>query len=153
VYPRCTCSCDSDIRVENYRKLLIDVTGNLRQVAASDEWISASMADTSKCRVPLRLVVILRLVARAIAMTLTTDTSGCERLISLMPVSDLQTLCGQSSEYGCGHWAVQTPGRMECDCLSAGALKLWWSAEIDQVRSSVATKIFRQIAQFQGPPP
>ena len=70
---------DSDNYIENYRKLFtgIDVTGNLRRVAASDEWISASMADTSnlKCRVrvPLRvrLGVILRWVARAIAMTLT----------------------------------------------------------------------------------
>ena len=90
----------SDSDIENYRKLFtgIDVTGNLRQVAASDEWISASMADTSKCRVrvPLRvrLGVILRWVARAIAMTLTTDNCGCERLISLM--SDLQRLIMQA---------------------------------------------------------
>ncbi len=98
--PRCPVIIDpaSDSDIENYKKLFIDVTG--KQVAASDERISASMADTSKCRVPLRLGVIMRLVARAIAMTLTTDTSGCERLIS--PISDLQTLCGQSSEYGPG---------------------------------------------------
>ena len=77
--PRCSViidpasDSDSESDIENYRKLFIDVTGNLRQVAASDEWISTSMADTSKCRVrvPLRLGVILRWVARAIAMTLT----------------------------------------------------------------------------------
>ena len=52
--------------------------------------------------------LILRLVA--IAMTLTTDTSGCERLISLM--NDLQR-------------EFQT--RMEHDCLRS---QMWWSTEM-----------------------
>ena len=57
---------------------------------------------------------ILRLVA--IAMTFTTDTSGCERLISLM--NDLQT------EY-------QT--RMEHDCLRS---QMWWSTEMHRLTYS-----------------
>jgi hypothetical protein len=52
--------------------------------------------------------LILRLVA--IAMTFTTDTSGCERLISLM--NDLQR-------------EFQT--RMEHDCLRP---QMWWSTEM-----------------------
>ncbi len=51
--------------------------------------------------------VILRGVA--IAMTFTTDTSGCERLISLM--SDLQT---------------ELQSRMGRDCLRS---QMWWSTE------------------------
>jgi hypothetical protein len=52
--------------------------------------------------------LILRLVA--IAMTFTTDTSGCERLISLM--NDLQR---------------EFQSRMEHDCLRP---QMWWSTEM-----------------------
>ena len=52
--------------------------------------------------------LMLRLLA--IAMTFTTDTFGCERLISL--VNDLQTVL---------------QSRMEHDCLCS---QMWWSTEM-----------------------
>jgi hypothetical protein len=112
--------------IENYQKFFVDVTG--KQVV--DEWISikrviaqrptltampfkrlwARMLSMFTAQFPL----ILRVVA--IAMTFTTDTSGCERLISLM--NDLQT------EY-------QT--RMEHDCLRS---QMWWSTEMHRLTYS-----------------
>ena len=58
--------------------------------------------------------LILRVVA--IAMTFTTDTSGCERLISLM--NDLQTVF---------------QSRMGHDCLRS---QMWWSAEMHRLTYS-----------------
>ena len=72
--------------------------------------LSARMLSMFTAQFPL----ILRLVA--IAMTLTTDTSGCERVISLM--NDLQT-------------EFQT--RMEHDCLRS---QMWWSTEMHRLTYS-----------------
>jgi hypothetical protein len=58
--------------------------------------------------------LILRVVA--IAMTFTTDTSGCERLISLM--NDLQT---------------EFQSRMGHDCLRS---QMWWSTELHRLTYS-----------------
>jgi hypothetical protein len=58
--------------------------------------------------------LILRVVA--IAMTFTTDTSGCERLISLM--NDLQT---------------EFQSRMGHDCLRS---QMWWSTEMHRLTYS-----------------
>ena len=91
--------------IENYKKFFVDVTG--KQVV--DEWTAIkrmvvqkpSLMGMSFKRLWARMLslftaqfpLILRLVA--IAMTFTTDTSGCERMISLM--NDLQTLAAQGS--------------------------------------------------------
>ena len=58
--------------------------------------------------------LMLRLLA--IAMTFTTDTFGCERLISL--VNDLQTVF---------------QSRMEHDCLCS---QMWWSTEMHRLTYS-----------------
>jgi hypothetical protein len=112
--------------IENYKKFLPDVTG--KQVV--DEWTAIkrmvvqkpSLMGMSFKRLWARMLslftaqfpLILRLVA--IAMTFTTDTSGCERLISLM--NDLQT-------------EFQT--RMEHDCLRS---QMWWSTEMHRLTYS-----------------
>jgi hypothetical protein len=112
--------------IENYKKFFADVTG--KQVV--DEWTAIkrmvvqkpSLMGMSFKRLWARMLslftaqfpLILRLVA--IAMTFTTDTSGCERLISLM--NDLQT-------------EFQT--RMEHDCLRS---QMWWSTEMHRLTYS-----------------
>ena len=72
--------------------------------------LSARMLSMFTAQDPL----LLRLVA--VAMTFTTDTSGCERLISLM--NDLQT-------------EFQT--RMQHDCLRS---QMWWSTEMHRLTYS-----------------
>ena len=112
--------------IENYKKFFVDVTG--KQVV--DEWISIKRVIAQKSTLtamPFRRLwarmlsmftaqfpLILRLMA--IAMTFTTDTSGCERLLSLM--NDLQT-------------EFQT--RMEHDCLRS---QMWWSTEMHRLTYS-----------------
>ena len=106
--------------IESYKKFVADVTG--KQVV--DEWTAIKRMVVQKQQLMMmpfkrlwarmlsmftaQYPLILRLVA--IAMTFTTDTSGCERLISLM--NDLQT-------------EFQT--RMEHDCLRS---QMWWSTEM-----------------------
>ena len=112
--------------IENYKKFFVDVTG--KQVV--DEWTAIkrmvvqkpSLMGMSFKRLWARMLsmftaqfpLILRLVA--IAMTLTTDTSRCERLTSLM--NDLQT-------------EFQT--QMEHDCLRS---QMWWSTEMHRLTYS-----------------
>jgi hypothetical protein len=106
--------------IESYKKFVADVTG--KQVV--DEWTAIKRMVVQKQQLMMmpfkrlwarmlsmftaQYPLILRLVA--IAMTFTTDTSGCERLISLM--NDLQR-------------EFQT--RMEHDCLRS---QMWWSTEM-----------------------
>jgi hypothetical protein len=63
------------------------------------------------------------------AMTLTTDTSACERLISLMSDSGLQTeFQTRSSSF---EWSLSATA-----CAQALNLKLWCSAEMDRLTYS-----------------
>ena len=112
--------------IENYNNFFPDVSG--KQV--HDEWTSIKRLIVKKSSLMLmpfkqlwarmlsmftaQFPLILRVVA--IAMTFTTDTSGCERLISLM--NDLQTVF---------------QSRMGHDCLRS---QMWWSAEMHRLTYS-----------------
>ena len=117
---------DMSLIIENYKNFFPDVSG--KQV--HDEWTSIKRLIVKKSSLMLmpfkqlwarmlsmftaQFPLILRVVA--IAMTFTTDTSGCERLISLM--NDLQT---------------EFQSRMGHDCLRS---QMWWSTEMHRLTYS-----------------
>ncbi len=90
------------------------MTTGARKCALRNSWLLATLAHWARMLSMFTAqyppIFKLRLVAIAIMMTLTTDTSGCERPISLM--SDLQT---------------EFKTRMEHDCLRS---EMWRSTEM-----------------------
>jgi hypothetical protein len=112
--------------IENYKKFFADVTR--KQVV--DEWTAIkrmvvrkpSLVSMRFKRLWARMLSMfiahfpLMLHSVAIAMTLTTDTFGCERLISLM--NDLQ---------------IEFQNRTEHDCLRS---QMWWSTELHRLTYS-----------------
>jgi hypothetical protein len=75
----------------------------------------ARMQSMFTAQFPLILRVVAIASGSLSGMTFTTDTSGCERLISLM--SDLQT-------------EFQSQSQMGHDCLRS---QMWWSTEMHRL--------------------